>query len=1057
MCTHGQFPLLGSTESLLGKLGFELCDDLKNVHNDDDNGGESGHSCTLLADLIHPSEDTSPTDTESERLSDVLLRCMDDVRDFRHRVEEEEEETGEIISRKEKRLRYKVDSLEKQRAKLQEKQKQNETGGVLVESGHGDATNDNCAEICDAWIRMARTFNSVRLLLFLFSEEDGLDMLANYDNRDGEESGLKNLSKIVAKLSDALEVLAIPSTPVERNGGNNDDSNGITKKAKSKWEHFISAGIQSRRSTSSASSNNQSDRSENGIDLVNFSAIDLTDDSSASSDLVEARNDENLLDDLSEAMLANVPDVDNTNVEISLAEIENEDIPPQSVEISNEKAENCIPAPLISPTKRDKNKNFIPDRCVSWNAHLDKNMEDLVSAMNTKSGGENTTYLDQIFAADGGNSSAVRLQKRARFMDGAFSLNAGKTDTGDYRKRKQYLISIEKLRYRLEQKIRHGRGSGEFADARLDVYGSCLSGLSLGKNADVDLSLTFSEAVEKKNDFEAGYLAAKKYARHVTDTVYKIKRKLESGRRERVNEFRDIEAVARARVPVIKGVYSDANNPHSEDGSLHFDICLLNDIAVANSGLIKEYSDIDIRVKSLMIAVKRWTKDNNINAAQDNTLSSYTWINLVIFYLQCIGFVPNLQCSSMMRECNHEMGEGRSKRRQDNINSLNTAYLNWRGQADRVWKRSKEIDDAYGSVSLLLYGFFRFYSREFPIHLYMVSIKRGGNIRIPKTMFSDRASLHFCIEDPFETYDSHFPHDLGRPADETGSMLISQCFRNSEEHLRGLLFGEATPTNVELWPITTLERDTSGRSRKNRNYKANSKAEIRPPQMTLVVDLASKVHNIEDLLKIFQPFADRTGARIVGSSLVKRGRLAFVDYDSIAAAEAAIAAHEKTPLKINGMALQVAQKGGALPKSAEKTPRKEDDPGKTLVIQSNSGCLSKKGMDKIFRVFAEGTNSKLVTIDLIKKGKEAIVEYDSSAAVTSALGVHANNPLVWNGKALGVSQKMASDGNPPKKKGGKKKQGKKKPYVSRRLRSDPSPTRKNKTIINANESIQGQI
>eukprot|EP00536_Pseudo-nitzschia_multiseries_P010065 jgi/Psemu1/202310/e_gw1.295.42.1 len=350
--------------------------------------------------------------------------------------------------------------------------------------------------------------------------------------------------------------------------------------------------------------------------------------------------------------------------------------------------------------------------------------------------------------------------------------------------REKYLISIEKLRSRIENRIQQGSNARKFRDARLEVYGSCLSGLSLGKNADVDLSLTLSEAVENKQQFEAGELTAKKYNRQVTDTVFQIKRKLEQsrapGRSYGNEEFKGIEAIPRARVPVIKGIYMDANNPHSEDGSLHFDICLLNDLAVANSGLIKEYSDVDVRVKSLMIAVKRWTKDKKINSAQDNTLSSYTWMNLVIYYLQCIGFVPNLQCPVLMKKCDYE---NRSNKRRDNINNFDTAYLKWKGQVEKVWERAPKVDESYPSVSILLFGFFQFYSQEFPMHVSMVSIKRGGTLRFPKTMFHDRASLHLCIEDPFETYDSHYPHDLGAPADEKGSIYISQCFQDAAEHL----------------------------------------------------------------------------------------------------------------------------------------------------------------------------------------------------------------------------------------------------------------------------------
>ncbi len=1041
--SYGQFPFLGSTESLLEKLGFKLCDDLKNIHGGDND--ESGRQpSSPLAALIDRSENKSQSDSESERLSDVLLRALDDVRDLRHREEEEDqsEKDGKNVSRRTKRINFKVDSLERQRAKLLEKQKQNETDEPLEDGGYGDDANDNDAELGYAWLRLARAFNSTRLLLFLFSQEDGLDLLADSDS-DYEDGGMKSLGKMVTKLSDALEILLTSSA-----------TEGVTRDVINKWEISISESIRSRRRASKVD--------DSAIDGVNDTVIELASGDSSTENEENSRVESDFLpDDLSEEMTDNAVDTKNP-----------------AVEDSNHKIEFSIPAAKDDKTQGDN--ACIDSRCFAWNAHLDTLMKDLVSALNKESGGDEIKVLENTFASaslddtTGGKSNEATVCKRAKDLDDQFSLKVDITGSKEYQKRKKYLLSIERLRHRVEQRIRQGRKNHEFEDARLDVYGSCLSGLSLGKNADVDLSLTFKEGIEKKIDFEAGDLTAKKYDRHVTDTVYKIKRKLEHCRRvgpSNAEEFREIEAVPRARVPVIKGVYTDANNPHSEDGSLHFDICLLNDIAVANSGLIKEYSDVDVRVKSLMIAVKRWAKDNKINAAQDNTLSSYTWINMVIFYLQCIGFVPNLQCPKMMRECNHEMGWGRSRRRQDNINNLNTAYLKWKGQVDRVWKRPKEIDDEFSSVSLLLYGFFRFYSHEFPIHMYLISIKRGGEARIPKTMFPDRASLHLCIEDPFETYDSHFPHDLGRPADEAGSILISRCFQNSEKHLRRILFGEDTTPVVELWPITTIAKDVPGRSRRNRN----SKPEPRDPQMTLVIESKTGNFKKDDLLKIFQKFADMTKSRIVGSSLVNGGRLSFVDYDSVEAVDSALVEHAQKPLEIDGKVLTVSRKSASKKNGKKDAKRKEPQnagdnggkpdtnkgksgPDKTLVVQNFTGSVSEKGIAKIFRPFAERTKSKLITVDFTKKKKIAFVDYDSSAAVLLALSEHAKNPIFWNGKALDVSQKMAPGWK--KREKSEQTQGKNNQPKNPRKKKQGKKNQKkdaNKPIVNADESIQDQI
>jgi len=55
------------------------------------------------------------------------------------------------------------------------------------------------------------------------------------------------------------------------------------------------------------------------------------------------------------------------------------------------------------------------------------------------------------------------------------------------------------------------------------------------------------------------------------------------------------------------------------------------------------------------------------------------------------------------------------------------------------------------------------------------------------------------IEDPFETYDSHCPHDLGAPANTYGSTKIRSCLRDAEEHLRMVLCSENV-CEERLWP-----------------------------------------------------------------------------------------------------------------------------------------------------------------------------------------------------------------------------------------------------------------
>jgi hypothetical protein len=225
--------------------------------------------------------------------------------------------------------------------------------------------------------------------------------------------------------------------------------------------------------------------------------------------------------------------------------------------------------------------------------------------------------------------------------------------------------------------------------------------------------------------------------------------------------------------------------------SNRFDICFLNDIAVANSGLIREYALVDPRVRKLMMAVKLFAKDRNMNSAKDSFISSYAWVNLVVFYLQCVGAVPLLQDAGLMKQV--DFVPNREGNVWHTINNLDTWYLRW-NQVKDVWSQPPHLEDA--SVPALLYGFFEFYSRRFPSATYVVSIKEGA-IEMSK-LDSPKPALFFSIEDPFETYDSYCPHDLSSPAGDGGTRDMLEYLGAAEIHLRDILLGKTDSS--KLWP-----------------------------------------------------------------------------------------------------------------------------------------------------------------------------------------------------------------------------------------------------------------
>ena len=97
--------------------------------------------------------------------------------------------------------------------------------------------------------------------------------------------------------------------------------------------------------------------------------------------------------------------------------------------------------------------------------------------------------------------------------------------------------------------------------------------------------------------------------------------------------------LVRAKVPVLKIKFQD-----TDDRTINVDMTVDNYTAVRNTHLLFYYSQLDPRVRPLVMAVKWWAKKNGINEPRFQTLSSYTLTLMVIHYLQCGVSPPVLPC-----------------------------------------------------------------------------------------------------------------------------------------------------------------------------------------------------------------------------------------------------------------------------------------------------------------------------------------------------------------------------------------------------------------------------
>lgn len=82
-----------------------------------------------------------------------------------------------------------------------------------------------------------------------------------------------------------------------------------------------------------------------------------------------------------------------------------------------------------------------------------------------------------------------------------------------------------------------------------------------------------------------------------------------------------------AKVPILK--FKD------KETGFEIDLNCNNAVGIRNTRLLHCYARLDWRIRPLVIMVKLWAQANNINDAKNMTVSSYSWVLMVIHFLQC--------------------------------------------------------------------------------------------------------------------------------------------------------------------------------------------------------------------------------------------------------------------------------------------------------------------------------------------------------------------------------------------------------------------------------------
>ncbi|KAK8122190.1 Pap 25a associated domain family [Apiospora sp. TS-2023a] len=202
--------------------------------------------------------------------------------------------------------------------------------------------------------------------------------------------------------------------------------------------------------------------------------------------------------------------------------------------------------------------------------------------------------------------------------------------------------------------------------------------------------------------------------------------------------FQKVVCVSSAKVPIVK-----AWDPEFQ---LACDMNVNNTLALENTRMIRTYIDIDDRVRPLAMIIKYWTRRRVMNdAAFGGTLSSYTWICMIIAFLQ-LRKPPVVPALHQQLQYRLPKKEGEPSAFADDVEKL-------RG----IGAKNKS------TLGELLFQFFRFYAHEFDYGEHALSVRSGKLMRkTEKKHWHLAINNSLCVEEPFNTM-----RNLGNTADDT--------------------------------------------------------------------------------------------------------------------------------------------------------------------------------------------------------------------------------------------------------------------------------------------------
>ncbi|KAF3480735.1 PAP/25A associated domain family protein [Arthroderma uncinatum] len=220
-----------------------------------------------------------------------------------------------------------------------------------------------------------------------------------------------------------------------------------------------------------------------------------------------------------------------------------------------------------------------------------------------------------------------------------------------------------------------------------------------------------------------------------------------------------VVCVSHAKVPIVK-----IWDPELQ---VACDMNVNNTLALENTRMIKTYVELDDRIRPLAMLVKHWTKRRILNdAALGGTLSSYTWICLIINFLQTRTppIVPSLQKRVAT-------SEGSTDGASITSTTSSTSYTSF---DDDVEKFSSFGDENKSTLGELLFQFFRYYAYEVDYEKSVMSVRHAKLISKEEKGWHLLQNNRLCVEEPFNT-----SRNLGNTADDTSFRGLHQELRRA--------------------------------------------------------------------------------------------------------------------------------------------------------------------------------------------------------------------------------------------------------------------------------------